>query len=131
MPAFLGIFHIAHDSIMSQKTLCAFICLFVTGCVAVAHFRGRDGPNVVFGRRWGAALQQPTTPVEPVAATAAAAPQVPPLDASLSDLIARLPKAELHIHIEGTLEADMMMAFAARNNVSMPYANVAEAQAAR
>ena len=32
--------------------------------------------------------------------------------ASIEELIARLPKAELHLHIEGTLDLEMMMALA-------------------
>jgi adenosine deaminase len=38
--------------------------------------------------------------------------------------IHRLPKAELHLHIEGTLEPEMMMALAGRNRISLPYADV-------
>jgi adenosine deaminase len=34
-----------------------------------------------------------------------------------------LPKAELHLHIEGTLEPEMMLALADRNGVSLPYAD--------
>ncbi len=39
-------------------------------------------------------------------------------------LIRRLPKAELHVHIEGTLEPEMLFALAARNGVTLPYADV-------
>jgi len=35
--------------------------------------------------------------------------------------IHQLPKAELHLHLEGTLEPEMMMALAARNGISLPY----------
>ena len=39
-------------------------------------------------------------------------------------LISRLPKCELHIHIEGSLEPEMMLALARRNGVNLPYASV-------
>ena len=45
-------------------------------------------------------------------------------------LIARLPKAELHLHIEGSLEPEMLFALAKRNKVALPYANVEEVKAA-
>lgn len=45
-------------------------------------------------------------------------------------LIDRLPKAELHLHIEGTLEPEMMLALAKRNGVELPYKNVEEIRAA-
>jgi adenine deaminase len=45
-------------------------------------------------------------------------------------LIDALPKAELHIHIEGSLEPPMMLELAARNSVDLPYANQDEVLAA-
>ncbi|MEP3629202.1 MAG: adenosine deaminase [Hyphomicrobiales bacterium] len=45
-------------------------------------------------------------------------------------LIDRLPKAELHLHIEGTLEPEMMLALAKRNNIKLPYEGVEDVRAA-
>jgi len=44
--------------------------------------------------------------------------------------IAGLPKAELHMHIEGSLEPEMMFALAKRNRVSIPFASVEDVRAA-
>jgi adenosine deaminase len=51
---------------------------------------------------------------------------MPDLDA----FIAGLPKAELHIHIEGSLEPELMLALAQRNNVAVRYATVEALRAA-
>lgn len=48
----------------------------------------------------------------------------------LQDLITSLPKAELHVHIEGTLEPELMFELAARNGVDLPFANVDTLRAA-
>jgi adenosine deaminase len=37
------------------------------------------------------------------------------------DFIERMPKAELHLHIEGTLEPELMFELASRNRVDLPY----------
>jgi adenosine deaminase len=48
----------------------------------------------------------------------------------LASFIAGLPKAELHLHIEGTLEPELKFELAARNNLTLPYASVDEMRAA-
>lgn len=45
-------------------------------------------------------------------------------------LIARLPKAELHLHIEGSLEPELLFALAERNGVAIPFASVDEVRSA-
>jgi len=49
---------------------------------------------------------------------------------ALEALIRILPKAELHVHVEGTLEPELMFALAQRNSVELPYRTVEEARAA-
>jgi len=43
---------------------------------------------------------------------------------NLKKLVERLPKAELHIHIEGSLEPAMMFSLAERNGVELPYPDI-------
>ena len=42
----------------------------------------------------------------------------------MRDFIHSLPKAELHLHVEGTLEPELMFDLARRNGVHLPYASV-------
>lgn len=44
--------------------------------------------------------------------------------------IHQLPKIELHLHIEGTLEPEMMFALSERNNIPLPYTSVEEVRKA-
>jgi adenosine deaminase len=48
----------------------------------------------------------------------------------LDSFITGLPKAELHLHIEGSLEPELMFALAQRNGVVIPYASVEDVRAA-
>ncbi|HLG25631.1 MAG TPA: adenosine deaminase [Candidatus Gracilibacteria bacterium] len=52
------------------------------------------------------------------------------LDAKLRQFIADVPKAELHLHIEGTLEPELMFEIAKRNKKEIKYKSVEELRAA-
>ena len=52
------------------------------------------------------------------------------IKADLVSFARRLPKAELHLHIEGSLEPEMLVALAKRNRVDIPFRSVEEARAA-
>jgi adenosine deaminase len=48
----------------------------------------------------------------------------------LKALVLSIAKAELHLHLEGTLEPQLMFELAQRNNIHLPFANVEEIKAA-
>ncbi|MGB3295259.1 MAG: adenosine deaminase, partial [Phormidesmis sp.] len=48
----------------------------------------------------------------------------------MEQFIQGLPKAELHLHIEGTLEPEMMFELAQRNDIELPYKSVSEVKEA-
>jgi adenine deaminase len=50
--------------------------------------------------------------------------------ATMRDFIQKMPKCELHVHIEGTLEPELKFALAERNGVKLPYENVKQLKAA-
>lgn len=50
--------------------------------------------------------------------------------APLQQLIRQMPKAELHLHIEGTLAPEMMLSLAGRHGVKLPYAQLEDVLAA-
>jgi adenine deaminase len=56
--------------------------------------------------------------------------QLLPMAFSTPDFIRALSKAELHVHIEGTLEPEMAFELAAKHGIKIPYGNVAELRAA-
>jgi adenosine deaminase len=43
----------------------------------------------------------------------------------VTDFVTALPKAELHLHVEGTLEPELAFTLAARNRVALPFSDVA------
>jgi len=48
----------------------------------------------------------------------------------IESFIAGLPKAELHMHLEGSLEPELMVALSRRNAIALPYASPEEARKA-
>jgi len=46
------------------------------------------------------------------------------------EFIKKTPKAELHLHIEGTLEPDLLFKLAKRNDIQIPFANIDEVKSA-
>ena len=48
----------------------------------------------------------------------------------ITELIKKLPKAELHLHIEGSLEPELMFEIAKRNNIKIPFKNINEVRIA-
>ncbi|HEX4120440.1 MAG TPA: adenosine deaminase [Verrucomicrobiae bacterium] len=52
------------------------------------------------------------------------------MDQALVKFIEGMPKVELHLHIEGTLEPELMFELAKRNGVALPYKSVDEVRAA-
>ena len=46
------------------------------------------------------------------------------------EFIKKTPKTELHLHIEGTLEPDLLFKLAKRNNVQIPFKNINEVKSA-
>lgn len=49
---------------------------------------------------------------------------------SMLDFVNTLPKAELHLHLEGSLEPELMFRLAFRNDITLPYKSVSELRAA-
>jgi adenosine deaminase len=52
------------------------------------------------------------------------------MTADLHDLVVGLPKAELHLHVEGTLEPELMLSLAERNAMAWPFPDADAARAA-
>ncbi len=48
----------------------------------------------------------------------------------MKNFLSKLPKAELHLHIEGSLEPELLFALAQRNNIEIPYKSIEEVKEA-
>ena len=77
-----------------------------------------DRRDVIRGGMWSAVACATAGPVSALAA-----------DDDMAGFIAALPKAEYHVHLEGTLEAEMKFALAKRNGLNLPFADVAAMKA--
>ncbi len=55
----------------------------------------------------------------------------PDVSASYRKFLAGLPKAELHLHIEGTLTPELKWQLAGRNKIALPYSSIEEMRAAQ
>ena len=51
---------------------------------------------------------------------------MPEIDAGIAAFIDHMPKAELHLHLEGTLEPELKFELAARNGIDLPYASAVQ-----
>ena len=51
-------------------------------------------------------------------------------DLAEDTFLKQLPKGELHLHLEGSLEPELMFQLAERNKVELPYASIDEVKAA-
>ena len=49
---------------------------------------------------------------------------------NITDFIKKTPKAELHLHIEGSLEPELMFKLSKRNKIEIPFKNVEEIKSA-
>jgi adenine deaminase len=56
--------------------------------------------------------------------------QETPLSIAMETFIRNIPKAELHLHIEGTLEPELMLRLAERNRIVLPFQTVEQVRAA-